>query len=180
MPLASVGMGALRTAFEMLFDAVKSAQKENKMFHTSSETSNPHWTPYNHSSKTWKSITPKEGLQNFAIQMKEGARIGKSENLEMLRLKSCTELSNIKMLPKDIGEMSSLRKINMRQFMGLQQLKAVVCDEEPKYLWESFSLCINNVRIIVAKENINLNWIYGCKFPPSSHLTKMYLQNINT
>ncbi|KAM1091149.1 hypothetical protein ACFX13_018922 [Malus domestica] len=32
MSLASVGMGALRMAFEMLFDAVKLAHEENKMF----------------------------------------------------------------------------------------------------------------------------------------------------
>ncbi|KAM1314975.1 hypothetical protein ACFX13_018915 [Malus domestica] len=113
----------------------------------------------------------------------------------MLRLRSYTELSklpttmkslgkvnfldisicfSIKMLPKDIGEMSSLKKINMRQcsrlqelppsVMDLKQLKEVVCDEETKYLWESFSLCLNNVRIIVAKENINLNWIHKTRF----------------
>ncbi|TQD97235.1 hypothetical protein C1H46_017166 [Malus baccata] len=81
---------------------------------------------------------------------------------------------SIKVLPEDIGEMSSLRKINMRQcsrlqelppsVMGLEQLKEVVCDEETKYLWEPFSSYLKNVRIIVAKENMNLNWLHKTRF----------------
>ncbi|CAN6563032.1 unnamed protein product [Malus baccata var. baccata] len=81
---------------------------------------------------------------------------------------------SIKVLPEDIGEMSSLRRINMRQCLRLQelppsvvdleQLEEVVCDEETKYLWESFLSCLNNVRIIVAKENINLNWLHKTQF----------------
>ncbi|CAN6541787.1 unnamed protein product [Malus baccata var. baccata] len=107
-------------------------------------------------------------------------RIGKSENLEMLMLRSYTKLLkfpttmknlgkvkfldisvcfSIKMLPKDIVEMSSLKKINMRQCSRLQELP-----QSTKCLWESFSLCLNNVRIIVAKENINLNWIHKTQF----------------
>ncbi|KAM1728164.1 hypothetical protein TB1_017911 [Malus domestica] len=113
----------------------------------------------------------------------------------MLRLRSCTELSklstsmknlgkvdfldisdcfSIKMLPEDIGEMRSLRKINMGQCSRLQelppsvvdlkQLEEVVCDEETEYLWESFSLFLNSVRIIVVKENINLNWLHRTEF----------------
>ncbi|CAN6698421.1 unnamed protein product [Malus baccata var. baccata] len=81
---------------------------------------------------------------------------------------------SIKALPEDIGEMSSLRKINMRQcsrlqelppsVMDLEQLKEVVCDEETKYLWEPFSSYLKNVRIIVAKENMNLNWLHKTRF----------------
>ncbi|KAM1174752.1 hypothetical protein FF1_027281 [Malus domestica] len=113
----------------------------------------------------------------------------------MLRLRSCTELSKlptsmknlgkvkfldisdcfgIKVLPKDIGEMSGLRKINMRQcsklqelppsVMDLEQLEEVVCDEQTKCLWESFLSCLNNIRIIVAKENINPNWLQKTQF----------------
>ncbi|KAM1702101.1 hypothetical protein ACFXTN_025279 [Malus domestica] len=92
------------------------------------------------------------------------------KNLGKVNFLDISYCFSIKVLPEDIGEMSSLRKINMRQcsrlqelppsVKGLVQLKEVVCDEETKYLWESFSSYLKNVSIIVAKENINLNWLH--------------------
>ncbi|XP_068345324.1 probable disease resistance protein At5g66900 [Pyrus communis] len=92
------------------------------------------------------------------------------KNLGKVHFLDISDCFSIKVLPEDIGEMSSLRKINMRQcsrfqelppsVKGLEQLKEVVCDEEAKYLWESFSSYLKNVSIIVAKENINLNWLH--------------------
>ncbi|KAK9948816.1 hypothetical protein M0R45_004378 [Rubus argutus] len=116
--------------------------------------------------------------------------VGKLANLEVLRLRSCTDLEklpgssrnlkklsfldisycfSIKELPEDIGEMSSLRKLNMREcsrlqevpvsVLDLKQLMEVVCDDETKSLWDPF-LPLENTRIVVAKENINLNWLH--------------------
>ncbi|KAM1174743.1 hypothetical protein ACFX13_027898 [Malus domestica] len=96
------------------------------------------------------------------------------KNLGKVNFLDISDCFSIKVLPEDIGEMSSLRRINMRQCLRLQelppsvvdleQLEEVVCDEETKYLWESFLSCLNNVRIIVAKENINLNWLHKTQF----------------
>ncbi|KAM1063034.1 hypothetical protein ACFX2A_027845 [Malus domestica] len=96
------------------------------------------------------------------------------KNLRKVNFLDISDCFSIKVLPEDIGEMGSLRRINMRQCLRLQelpssvvdleQLEEVVCDEETKYLWESFLSCLNNVRIIVAKENINLNWLHKTQF----------------
>ncbi|KAM1728167.1 hypothetical protein TB1_017915 [Malus domestica] len=96
------------------------------------------------------------------------------KNLGKVDFLDISDCFSIKMLPEDIGEMHSLRKINMGQCSRLQelppsvvdlkQLEEVVCDEETKYLWESFSSFLNNVRIIVVKENINLNWLHKTQF----------------
>ncbi|KAK9902930.1 hypothetical protein M0R45_001443 [Rubus argutus] len=120
--------------------------------------------------------------------------IGKLANLEVLRLRSCTDLEklpsssrnlkklnfldisycfSIKELPEDIGEMSSLSKLNMKECSRLQEvpvsvldlehLKEVICDDETKSLWEPF-LPLKNTAIVVAKENINLNWLHKLQF----------------
>ncbi|XP_028947579.2 probable disease resistance protein At5g66900 [Malus sylvestris] len=96
------------------------------------------------------------------------------KNLGKVKFLDISDCFGIKVLPKDIGEMSGLRKINMRQcsklqelppsVMDLEQLEEVVCDEQTKCLWESFLSCLNNVRIIVAKENINPNWLQKTQF----------------
>ncbi|CAN6541792.1 unnamed protein product [Malus baccata var. baccata] len=116
--------------------------------------------------------------------------IGRLENVEVLRLRSCTDLekfpgsieklnklcfldiyncSGIQELPECIGKMNGLRKINMAQCSRLnvlpvsvydldQQLEKVICDEDARYLWESvFS---NLDKIMVAKEEFNLNWLH--------------------
>nr|XP_028947599.1 probable disease resistance protein At5g66910 [Malus domestica] len=73
MSVASVGVGALRTAFQMLFDAVKSVQEETTMFkHLLGDIKS-----------TLNSLQPliqeiekynsKEGLEYFTVQMEKGA-----------------------------------------------------------------------------------------------------------
>ncbi|XP_048431273.1 probable disease resistance protein At5g66900 [Pyrus x bretschneideri] len=73
MSVASVGMGTLRTAFQMLFDAVKSVQEETTMFkHLLGDIKS-----------TLESLQPliqeiekynsKERLKYFAVQMEKGA-----------------------------------------------------------------------------------------------------------
>ncbi|XP_068342702.1 probable disease resistance protein At5g66900 [Pyrus communis] len=75
MSVASVGMGTLRTAFQMLYDAVKSVQEETTMFkHLLGDLKS-----------TLESLQPliqeiekynsKEGLEYFAIQMEEAANL---------------------------------------------------------------------------------------------------------
>lgn len=80
---------------------------------------------------------------------------------------------SIKELPEDIGEMSSLKKLNMREcsrlqevpvsILDLQHLEEVICDDETRNLWEPF-LPLENTRIVVEKENINLNWLHKLHF----------------
>ncbi|XP_016651749.1 PREDICTED: probable disease resistance protein At5g66900 isoform X1 [Prunus mume] len=98
---------------------------------------------------------------------------GSMKNLKKLDFLDISDCFSIRELPEDIGDISNLRKINMRQclrleelplsVLDLEQLKEVICDEETKYLWESFSSHLNNVSINVAKENINLNWLHHTK-----------------
>ncbi|ONH96598.1 hypothetical protein PRUPE_7G139600 [Prunus persica] len=95
---------------------------------------------------------------------------GSMKSLKKLDFLDISDCFSIRELPEDIGDISNLRKINMRQclrleelplsVLDLEQLKEVICDEETKYLWESFSSHLNNVSINVAKENINLNWLH--------------------
>ncbi|KAM2448698.1 hypothetical protein PS1_018870 [Malus domestica] len=73
MSLALVGMGAFRTAFEMLFDAVKSVQGENKMFQHLFRDIKFALDSVQPLIKDIEKYNSKEGPQNFAIQMEEGA-----------------------------------------------------------------------------------------------------------
>jgi hypothetical protein len=113
------------------------------------------------------------------------------ENLELLRLRSGTELSelpdsirhfpklsildisdclSISKLPKHIGKLSNLKELHMKGCLrlrnqlpesvtDLEQLKLVVCDEERAMLWEPIKECLSNLKVMVAKEDINLNWL---------------------
>ncbi|XP_068331938.1 probable disease resistance protein At5g66900 [Pyrus communis] len=75
MYAASVGMGALRTSFQMLFDAVKSVQEENTMFqHLLGEIKST-LDSLQPLIKDIEKYNSKEGLQNYAIQMEEGAKL---------------------------------------------------------------------------------------------------------
>ncbi|PRQ47851.1 putative powdery mildew resistance protein, RPW8 [Rosa chinensis] len=119
--------------------------------------------------------------------------IGKLAKLELLRLRSCTDLAklpgstgnlkklksldisycfSIKELPEDFGELSSLRELNMRDCSRLQELPLsvsnlkhlkVIGDDETQSLWQPF-LPIKGTHIVVAKENINLNWLPKFQF----------------
>ncbi|PRQ47858.1 putative powdery mildew resistance protein, RPW8 [Rosa chinensis] len=119
--------------------------------------------------------------------------IGKLAKLELLRLRSCTDLAklpgstgnlkklksldisycfSIKELPEDFGELSCLRELNMRDCSRLQELPLsvsnleylkVIGDDDTQSLWQPF-LPIEGTHIVVAKENINLNWLPKFQF----------------
>ncbi|KAB2617913.1 disease resistance protein [Pyrus ussuriensis x Pyrus communis] len=75
MSVASVGMGALRTSFQMLFDAVKSVQEENTMFQHLLGDIKSTLDSLQPLIKDIEKYNSKEGLQNYAIQMEEGAKL---------------------------------------------------------------------------------------------------------
>ncbi|KAM1073582.1 hypothetical protein PS2_018312 [Malus domestica] len=75
MSLASVGMGALRTSFQMLFDAVKSVQEENTMFQHLLRDIKSTLDSLQPLIKDIEKYNSKEGLENYAIQMEEGAKL---------------------------------------------------------------------------------------------------------
>ena len=73
-------------------------------------------------------------------------------------------------LPKHIGELCNLNKLNMKGYlrlhtqflesiMDLKQLKLVVCEEERARLWEPIMEFLTELKVEVAKKDINLNWL---------------------
>ncbi|KAL6224745.1 hypothetical protein ACLB2K_003600 [Fragaria x ananassa] len=103
---------------------------------------------------------------------------GSSRNLKKLTFLDVSYCFSIKELPEYIGEMSSLKKLNMREcsrlqevpvsILDLQHLEEVICDDETRNLWEPFlpleNTTLKNTRIVVEKENINLNWLHQLHF----------------
>ncbi|CAB4287486.1 unnamed protein product [Prunus armeniaca] len=95
---------------------------------------------------------------------------GSMKDLKKLNFLDISDCFSIRELPEDIGEISNLRNINMRQcsrlqelplsVLDLEQFEEVICDEETGSLWEPFLNCLRSTRIMVAKENINLNWLH--------------------
>ncbi|CAN6563023.1 unnamed protein product [Malus baccata var. baccata] len=75
MSVASVGMGALRTAFQVLFDAVKSAQEETTMFKHLLGDIKSTLDSLQPLIKDIENYNSKEGLEYFAIQMEEAANL---------------------------------------------------------------------------------------------------------
>ncbi|GMY10724.1 probable disease resistance protein At5g66900 [Fagus crenata] len=87
--------------------------------------------------------------------------------LSILDISDCLSISK---LPKHIGELSNLKELHMKGCLrlrnqlpesvtNLEQLKLVVCDEERAMLWEPIKECLSNLKVMVAKEDINLNWL---------------------
>ncbi|RXH75273.1 hypothetical protein DVH24_029994 [Malus domestica] len=68
-------MGALRTSFQMLFDAVKSAQEENTMFQHLLGDIKSTLESLQPLIKDIEKYNSKEGRENYAIQMEEGAKL---------------------------------------------------------------------------------------------------------
>uniref|UniRef100_A0A7N2KPI2 Disease resistance protein n=1 Tax=Quercus lobata TaxID=97700 RepID=A0A7N2KPI2_QUELO len=69
--------------------------------------------------------------------------IGELHNLEELHMKKCLKLH--KHLPPST--------------VDLKQLRLVVCDEERAKLWEPIKESFSGLNVMVAKEDINLNWL---------------------
>nr|XP_023887465.1 probable disease resistance protein At5g66900 [Quercus suber]POE67358.1 putative disease resistance protein [Quercus suber] len=91
------------------------------------------------------------------------------KSLHKLRILDISDCLNIIKLPKHIGELLNLEELlikeclKLRQLppstMDLEQLKLVVCDEERAMLWEPFKEFLSNLKVMVAKKDINLNWL---------------------
>ncbi|XP_075635607.1 putative disease resistance protein At5g66900 [Castanea sativa] len=91
------------------------------------------------------------------------------KSLHKLRILDISDCLSIIKLPKYIGELHNLEELHMKECfklrqlppstMDLEQLKLVVCDEEKALLWEPFKEFLSNLKLMVAKKDINLNWL---------------------
>ncbi|KAB1199706.1 hypothetical protein CJ030_MR0G015476 [Morella rubra] len=88
-------------------------------------------------------------------------------NLSILDISGCLGISK---LPKHIGELCNLTELNIEgcmrlryplppSTMDLNKLKLVICDEERAKLWEPIKEVRQQLKIKVAKTDINLNWL---------------------
>nr|XP_023894780.1 probable disease resistance protein At5g66900 [Quercus suber] len=91
-------------------------------------------------------------------------------SLHKLRILDISDCLSIIKLPKHIGELHKLKELHMKECLrlrkqlpssitDLKQLRLVVCDEERAKLWEPFEEFFSNLKVMVAKKNINLNWL---------------------
>nr|XP_023885964.1 probable disease resistance protein At5g66900 [Quercus suber] len=91
-------------------------------------------------------------------------------SLHKLRILDISDCLSIIELPKHIGELHNLEELHMKKCLklrkqlppsavDLKQLKLVVCDEERAKLWEPIKECFSGLKVMVAKEDINLNWL---------------------
>ena len=91
------------------------------------------------------------------------------KSLHKLRILDISDCLSIIKLPKHIGELLNLEELHMKEClklrqlppstMDLEQLKLVVCDEERVMLWAPFKEFLSNLKVMVAKKDINLNWL---------------------
>ena len=95
---------------------------------------------------------------------------GSIRNLHKLRILDISGCLSIIKLPEHIGELHNLEEIHMEKCLNLHkqlppstvhltQLKLVICDEERAKLWEPIKESLSGLNIMVAKEDINLNWL---------------------
>ncbi|CAA2984656.1 probable disease resistance At5g66900 [Olea europaea subsp. europaea] len=87
--------------------------------------------------------------------------------LRFLDLSDCVEIDH---LPERLGDLCGLRRICMMGCTALSelppsvkdlvQLECVICDDETAYLWNSCKDYLDKLEIVVAKEDINLNWFH--------------------
>ncbi|KAM7251907.1 hypothetical protein ACFE04_023790 [Oxalis oulophora] len=87
--------------------------------------------------------------------------------LSFLDISDCL-ISN---LPSEFGQLQSLRKFSMRgclnlnmcclpiSIMNMTQLEEVRCDEGAAILYEDFRMYLDNLKVVVLKEELNLNWL---------------------
>ena len=91
-------------------------------------------------------------------------------SLHKLRILDISDCLSIIKLPKHIGELHKLKELHMKECLrlrkqlpssitDLKQLRLVVCDEERAKLWEPFEEFFSNLKVMVAKKDINLNWL---------------------
>ncbi|KAK9136445.1 hypothetical protein Syun_015775 [Stephania yunnanensis] len=88
------------------------------------------------------------------------------EKLEYLDVSQCIKLSR---LPEDIGKLSKLERIDMREcpqirslppsVVSLAHLRRVICDEEAAWLWKEVEEVIAALKVQVAEESFDLDWL---------------------
>ncbi|XP_030956773.1 probable disease resistance protein At5g66900 [Quercus lobata] len=91
-------------------------------------------------------------------------------SLHKLRILDISDCISIIKLPQHIGELHKLKELHMKECLRLRkqlpssitelkELRLVVCDEERAKLWEPFEEFFSNLKVIVAKKDINLKWL---------------------
>ncbi|XP_030967699.1 probable disease resistance protein At5g66900 isoform X1 [Quercus lobata] len=91
-------------------------------------------------------------------------------SLHKLSLLDMSDCLGIIKLPKHIGDLHNLKELHMigclrlhnqlpLSTIDLKQLKLVVCDEERAKLWEPIKEFLSDLKVMVVKEDINLNWL---------------------
>ncbi|XP_062203445.1 putative disease resistance protein At5g47280 [Phragmites australis] len=88
------------------------------------------------------------------------------KRLKYLDISQCINLTD---LPEELGHLTSLEKIDMRDCSRLRSLPRsssslkslghVVCDEETALLWREAEQVIPDLRVQVAEESYNLDWL---------------------
>uniref|UniRef100_J3NEK4 Uncharacterized protein n=1 Tax=Oryza brachyantha TaxID=4533 RepID=J3NEK4_ORYBR len=88
------------------------------------------------------------------------------KRLKYLDISQCVNLTD---LPEELGHLTSLEKIDMRECSRLRSLPRsssslkslghVVCDEETALLWREAEQVIPDLRVQVAEECYNLDWL---------------------
>uniref|UniRef100_A0A0D9Y0Y7 RPW8 domain-containing protein n=1 Tax=Leersia perrieri TaxID=77586 RepID=A0A0D9Y0Y7_9ORYZ len=88
------------------------------------------------------------------------------KRLKYLDISQCIDLRD---LPEELGHLTSLEKIDMRECSRLRSLPRsssslkslghVVCDEETALLWREAEQVIPDLRVQVAEECYNLDWL---------------------
>ncbi|KAL6622529.1 hypothetical protein ACP70R_032408 [Stipagrostis hirtigluma subsp. patula] len=88
------------------------------------------------------------------------------KRLKYLDISQCINLTD---LPEELGHLTSLEKIDMRECSRLRSLPRsssslkslghVVCDEETALLWREAEQVIPDLRVQVAEESYNLDWL---------------------
>lgn len=89
--------------------------------------------------------------------------------LKRLKYLDISQCINMRDLPEELGRLISLEKIDMREcsqlrsiprsYSSLKSLGHVVCDEELASLWKEAEREIPDLRVQVAEERYNLDWI---------------------
>lgn len=90
-------------------------------------------------------------------------------SLKRLRYLDISQCINLTDLPEELGHLTSLEKIDMRECSRLRSLPRsssslkslghVVCDEETALLWREAEQVIPDLRVQVAEECYNLDWL---------------------
>ncbi|KAG1347933.1 Disease resistance protein ADR1 [Cocos nucifera] len=88
--------------------------------------------------------------------------------LKRLKYLDISQCLNLRDLPEELGNLKSLEKIDMREcslrniprsLSSLKSLGHVVCDEEMALLWKEAERYIPDLRIQIAEQCYNLDWL---------------------